>query len=77
MDSHEGRPGVKVRVKEGHRKAQFAGMLGTVKDCYGSPKYPALDVELEDGRYELFWAHHLEKAEIDFATQSVPFYDGS
>jgi len=37
-------------------------MLGTIETCYGHPEYLALDVRLDDGQRELFWAHGLEKA---------------
>jgi len=36
-------------------------MQGTVEDTWGDPKYPALDVRLEDGRTALFWFHELDK----------------
>jgi len=36
-------------------------MFGTVKGSFGDPEYPALDVQLEDGRLELFWFFQLEK----------------
>jgi hypothetical protein len=42
-------------VKEGHWKSQFAGMHGTVQNCWGNSEYAAVDVLLEDGRSELFW----------------------
>jgi hypothetical protein len=38
-------------------------MLGTIEHRFGQPKYLALDVLLDDGRLELFWAHGLERAE--------------
>jgi hypothetical protein len=38
-------------------------MLGTIRRRFGSPSHPALDVQLDDGRLELFWLHQLEKAE--------------
>ena len=63
MQSHEARPGLAVRVVKSFRHPEFEGMLGTIKDCYGDADYPALDVQLEDGRLELFWFHQLEKVE--------------
>jgi hypothetical protein len=51
-----------VRVKEGHRRSGFGGMLGTVEHKWGNPDYPALDVRLENGRLELFWFHELDEA---------------
>ena len=38
-------------------------MLGTIVHRWGHPEYLALDVRLDDGRWELFWARHLESAE--------------
>jgi len=38
-------------------------MLGTIETCYGHPEYLALDVRLDDGQCELFWAHGLQKVE--------------
>jgi hypothetical protein len=73
VQSHEARPGTAVRVKEGYRRPELAGMGGTVEQCWGSPDYLALDVRLEDGRSELFWFHQLDTA----APASAAFYDGS
>jgi hypothetical protein len=63
MQSHEARPGIAVRVHNSYRKPEFEGMLGIIKNCFGDSEYPALDVQLEDGRLELFWFHQLERAE--------------
>ena len=52
-----------VRVREGTRRTEFAGMRGAIERSFGDPEYPALDVRLENGRRELFWFHQLEKAE--------------
>ena len=51
-----------VRVKQGHWKSKFSGMLGTVEHRWGHSDHPALDVRLENGRLELFWFHELDKA---------------
>jgi hypothetical protein len=63
MQAHEARPGTAVRVHKSVRKPDFRGMTGTIKGCYGDADYPALDVQLEDGRLELFWFYQLEKLE--------------
>lgn len=63
MQSHEARPGISVRVLKSFRKPEFEGMLGTIRNCFGDAEYPALDVQLEDGRLELFWVHQVEKLE--------------
>jgi len=63
LEPHEARTGTTVRVKEGYRKHDLVGMHGIVRDCWGHPDYSAVDIELEDGRSELLWAHHLDVAE--------------
>ena len=63
MESHEARLGVRVRVAQSDISPQLRGMLGTIETCYGHPEYLALDVRLDDGQYELFWAHGLQKVE--------------
>src|SRR3712207_7846819 len=61
--TREARPGMLVRVVEDKRRPEFEGMLGTIRGSFGRSDYPALDVQLEDGRLELFWFHQLDKAE--------------
>jgi hypothetical protein len=51
-----------VRVLETDRRAELRGMFGTIEHRFGHPEYLALDVRLDDGRSELFWAHGLEIA---------------
>ena len=63
MQSHEALIGVRVRVLATDRRAELRGMLGTIEHRFGHPEYLALDVQLDDGRLELFWAHGLERAE--------------
>ena len=63
LESREALIGVRVRVLESDRRAKLRGMLGTVKHRFGHPEYLALDVRLDDGQLELFWAHGLESAE--------------
>jgi hypothetical protein len=75
--SHEARPGTMVRVVEDKRRPEFEGMLGIIKGVFGHPDYLALDVQLEDGRLELFWFNQLDTADVGSATRSLPFYDGS
>ncbi len=60
VKSQEARPGKVVRVREGYRRPELEGMRGTVRKCWGSPEYRALDIELEDGRSELLWFHQVE-----------------
>jgi hypothetical protein len=67
IERYEARPGTVVRVKEGHWKTDFAGMLGTVQRCWGGSEHAAVDVLMEDGRMELFWLSNLEIADEDVA----------
>ena len=52
-----------MRVRDGHWKADFAGMLGTVQHCWGQSEHAAVDVLLEDRRSELFWITDLDVAD--------------
>ena len=63
MQAHQARPGIVVRVHKSYKKPEFEGMQGMIKHCYGDAAYPAVDVQLEDGRLELFWFHQLERVE--------------
>ena len=67
LESHEARLGIRVRVAHSDISPQLRGMLGTIETCYGHPEYVALDVRLDDGQYELFWAHGLQKVEREAA----------
>jgi hypothetical protein len=60
---HEALIGARVRVLETDRRAELRGKLGTIECRFGHPDYLALDVRLDDGRLELFWAYGLESAE--------------
>jgi hypothetical protein len=48
LKSYEARPGVMVRVREGHLKPELDGMLGTIKQTFGHPDYAAVDVLLDN-----------------------------
>ena len=63
MQPHEALIGMRVRVLESDRRVELRGMFGTIEHRFGQPKYLALDVLLDDGRLELFWAHKLESAQ--------------
>ena len=56
MEWYEARRGTVVRVREGHWKSDFAGMLGTIQHCWGQSEHAAVDVLLEDRRSELFFS---------------------
>jgi hypothetical protein len=63
LQSYEALIGARVKVLETDRRAELRGMFGTIEHRFGHPEYVALDVRLDDGRLELFWAHGLEMAE--------------
>ena len=63
LKSREALIGARVRVLQTDRRPELRGMLGTVEHRFGHPEYVALDVRLDDGQLELFWAHGLEGAE--------------
>jgi hypothetical protein len=61
MKSEEARIGARVRVSESRRRSEWRGLTGTISKKWGNPEYLALDVQLEDGRMQLFWHHELEE----------------
>ncbi len=63
LQSHEALIGARVKVLETDRRAEIRGMFGTIEHRFGHPEYVALDVRLDDGQLELFWAHGLESVE--------------
>jgi hypothetical protein len=71
LQSHEALIGARVRVLETDRRPELRGMLGTIEHRFGHPEYLALDVRLDDGQLELFWAHGLESAEQEEAMEAT------
>ena len=65
MRPEEAHIGKRVRVKQDHRKIDFRGREGIIAKRWGDPGYPALDVLLDDGDWQLFWFHELEPGEGD------------
>jgi hypothetical protein len=65
MRSEDAQIGKRVRVRNDHRKTNFRGQEGIVAKRWGDPSYPALDVLLDDGDWQLFWYHELEPVEGD------------
>ena len=63
LQSHEALIGALVRVSETDRRVKLRGMVGTIEHRFGHSEHLALDVRLDNGRLELFWAHGLESAE--------------
>jgi hypothetical protein len=63
LQPHEALIGMRVKVLETERRSDLRGKFGVIEDRFGHPEHVALDVWLDDGRLELFWAHRLESAE--------------
>ena len=65
LESREVLVGTRVKVREGYNKPNLRGMVGAVQQSWSKPAYPhtALLVRFEDGWYELFWNHEVEKVE--------------
>jgi hypothetical protein len=61
----EGQIGKRVRVRNAHRKAELRGQEGIIAKRWGNPGYPAFDVLLDRGDWQLFWHHELEGANED------------
>jgi hypothetical protein len=60
MRPEEAQIGKRVRVSNDHRRTKFRGQEGVIAKSWGNPGYPALDVLLDDGVWQLFWYHELE-----------------
>jgi hypothetical protein len=67
LESHEALIGTRVRVLESDDKPELWGMVGTIEQRYGHRDYIAVDVRLDDGRSQLFWAYGLEAVEEEKA----------
>jgi hypothetical protein len=67
LEPYEARRGKVVRVREGHWKTNFAGMLGIVQRVWSQSEHAAVDVVMEDGRLELVWLPNLDAADEDIA----------
>ena len=65
MRPEEAQIGKRVRVRKDHRKAELRGREGTIAQRWGNPGYPALDVLLYEGDWQLFWYHELEEVDED------------
>jgi hypothetical protein len=65
MKPEEALIGKRVRVRKDHRKTGLRNREGTIAHRWGNPGYPALDVLLDEGYWELFWYHELEPVDKD------------
>jgi hypothetical protein len=72
MKPDEAQIGKRVRVRKDHRKTDFRGREGTIAERWGNPGYPALDVLLDDGNWQLFWFHELEEVDEDHSGARDP-----
>jgi hypothetical protein len=60
MRPEEALVGKRVRIRNDHRKTNLRNQEGTIAQRWGNPGYPALDVLLDEGDWQLFWFHELE-----------------
>jgi hypothetical protein len=65
MRPEEARIGKRVRVRKDLRTTDLRGREGIIAKRWGNPGYPALDVLLDNGDWQLFWYHELEPVEGD------------
>jgi len=65
MTPKEAQIGKRVRVRKELRTTNLRGQEGTIAKRWGNPGYPALDVLLDDGDWQLFWYHELEQLDED------------
>jgi hypothetical protein len=72
MRPEEANIGRRVRVSHDHRKTDFRGLEGTIAKRWGDPIYPALDVLLDNGGWQLFWYHELEEVDEDHSSARDP-----
>ena len=63
MRSQEVQLSMLVRVSQLHRNVDYRGQTGVVQQRYGNVHYAAFDVQLLDGRSELFWHHEFDEAQ--------------
>jgi len=50
LEPYDARRGTLVRVREGHWKTEFPGMLGTVQKVWGQSEHAAVDVLMVNRR---------------------------
>jgi hypothetical protein len=63
MRSQDVQLGMLVRVSQLHRNVDYRGQTGVVQQRYGNVHYAAFDIQLLDGRSELFWHHEFDEAQ--------------
>jgi hypothetical protein len=65
MRPEEAQIGKRVRVRNDLRKTNLRGRQGMIAKRWGNPGYPALDVVLDDGNWQLFWYYELEEIDVN------------
>ena len=65
MRPEEAQIGKRVRVRNDLRKTNLRGRKGMIAKRWGNPGYPALDVVLDDGDWQLFWYYELEEIDVN------------
>lgn len=55
--------GMLVQIRQGRRKLNLRGRIGTVNQRYGDVSYAAFEVRFGKKELELFWPYELEEAE--------------
>jgi hypothetical protein len=65
MRPEEAQIGKRVRVRNDLRKTNLRGRQGMIAKRWGNPGYPALDVVLDDGDWQLFWYYELEEIDVN------------
>ena len=63
MKAEDVQLGMLVQVSQLHRKLDYRGQTGVVEQRYGNVEYAAFDIQLLDGRSELFWHHEFDEAQ--------------
>jgi hypothetical protein len=62
MTPEETTVGMRVRVRDEHRRSWLRGKTGTIVSRWGGNHYVvALYLRLDDGDRQVFWAHELEQ----------------
>jgi hypothetical protein len=59
--SEQARIGARVRVSESGWRSEWWGLTGTISAKWGNLEHLALEVQLDEGRTQLFWHHELEE----------------
>jgi hypothetical protein len=64
MRPEDAQIGKRVRVRKDLRTTTLRGRQGMIAKRWGNPGYPALEVLLDEGHWQLFWFHELEEGDV-------------